>query len=225
MALLIPGTRLLSRLAIFGAMTTPQTLTIRSFTDRAEALAHFVLRAGEAPGFWRSTMPLAVRWTSPWRRSNGRRWWESSRTTTPCTRPGSPTRLPAAVIERKGRTGANSCTLALDSTRAADGRIRRRGPLRRTGGKGRRVQPASPRAGSFSSGQRRASVPCWRCSDVARRKSATSGAGWVLSLPSSTSRAPSLRAGSPPARLAVCSPRVMPRPTFVTSKSEWNRDR
>src|SRR5215813_11134585 len=30
-------------------MTTPQTLTIRSFTDRAEALAHFVLRAGEAP--------------------------------------------------------------------------------------------------------------------------------------------------------------------------------
>jgi hypothetical protein len=30
-------------------MTTPQTLTIRSFTDRAEALAHFILRAGEAP--------------------------------------------------------------------------------------------------------------------------------------------------------------------------------
>jgi len=30
-------------------MTTPQTLTIRTFTDRAEALAHFVLRAGEAP--------------------------------------------------------------------------------------------------------------------------------------------------------------------------------
>jgi hypothetical protein len=30
-------------------MTTPQTITIRSFTDRAEALAHFILRAGEAP--------------------------------------------------------------------------------------------------------------------------------------------------------------------------------
>lgn len=30
-------------------MTTPQTLTIRSFTDRAEALSHFILRAGEAP--------------------------------------------------------------------------------------------------------------------------------------------------------------------------------
>ncbi len=30
-------------------MTTPQTLTIRTFTDRAEALAHFILRAGEAP--------------------------------------------------------------------------------------------------------------------------------------------------------------------------------
>lgn len=30
-------------------MTTPQTLTIRSFSDRAEALAHFILRAGEAP--------------------------------------------------------------------------------------------------------------------------------------------------------------------------------
>lgn len=30
-------------------MTTPQTLTIRTFTDRAEGLAHFTLRAGEAP--------------------------------------------------------------------------------------------------------------------------------------------------------------------------------
>ncbi|MBK8003696.1 MAG: hypothetical protein IPK12_07035 [Gemmatimonadetes bacterium] len=30
-------------------MTTPQTLTIRTFSDRAEALAHFILRAGEAP--------------------------------------------------------------------------------------------------------------------------------------------------------------------------------
>jgi hypothetical protein len=30
-------------------MTTPSTLTIRSFSDRAEALSHFMLRAGEAP--------------------------------------------------------------------------------------------------------------------------------------------------------------------------------
>ena len=30
-------------------MTTPQTLSVRSFTDRAEALSHFILRAGEAP--------------------------------------------------------------------------------------------------------------------------------------------------------------------------------
>ncbi|MDF3052005.1 MAG: hypothetical protein K0S19_110 [Geminicoccaceae bacterium] len=30
-------------------MTTPQTLAIRTFTDRAEGLSHFVLRAGEAP--------------------------------------------------------------------------------------------------------------------------------------------------------------------------------
>ena len=30
-------------------MTIPQTLTIRSFGDRAEALSHFILRAGEAP--------------------------------------------------------------------------------------------------------------------------------------------------------------------------------
>lgn len=29
--------------------TTPQTLVIRTFHDRAEGLAHFVLRAGEAP--------------------------------------------------------------------------------------------------------------------------------------------------------------------------------
>jgi hypothetical protein len=30
-------------------MATPQTVTIRTFTDRAEALAHFIQRAGEAP--------------------------------------------------------------------------------------------------------------------------------------------------------------------------------
>jgi hypothetical protein len=30
-------------------MSTPQTLVIRTFTDRAEGLAHFMLRAGEAP--------------------------------------------------------------------------------------------------------------------------------------------------------------------------------
>jgi hypothetical protein len=30
-------------------MTTPQALMIRTFPDRAEALAHFILRAGEAP--------------------------------------------------------------------------------------------------------------------------------------------------------------------------------
>jgi hypothetical protein len=30
-------------------MTTPQTLVVRTFTDRAEGLSHFLLRAGEAP--------------------------------------------------------------------------------------------------------------------------------------------------------------------------------
>lgn len=30
-------------------MTTPQTVSIRTFTERAEALAHFIVRAGEAP--------------------------------------------------------------------------------------------------------------------------------------------------------------------------------
>jgi hypothetical protein len=30
-------------------MSTPQALTIRTFADRAEALSHFILRAGEAP--------------------------------------------------------------------------------------------------------------------------------------------------------------------------------
>jgi hypothetical protein len=30
-------------------MTAPQAVTIRTFTDRAEALAHFIQRAGEAP--------------------------------------------------------------------------------------------------------------------------------------------------------------------------------
>ena len=33
------------------SMTTPTTLTIRTFADRAEAMAHAVLRAGEAPRF------------------------------------------------------------------------------------------------------------------------------------------------------------------------------
>lgn len=30
-------------------MTQPQTLTVRTFSDRAEGLAHFLLRAGDAP--------------------------------------------------------------------------------------------------------------------------------------------------------------------------------
>src|SRR3954468_12783737 len=30
-------------------MTAPQTLVVRSFSDRAEGLSHFGLRAGEAP--------------------------------------------------------------------------------------------------------------------------------------------------------------------------------
>src|SRR5919112_2024126 len=30
-------------------MTSPNTLVVRTFTDRAEGLSHFVLRAGEAP--------------------------------------------------------------------------------------------------------------------------------------------------------------------------------
>ncbi|HRZ09176.1 MAG TPA: hypothetical protein P5319_04715, partial [Gemmatimonadales bacterium] len=32
-------------------MTTTQNLVVRSFNDRAEGLAHFMLRAGEAPRF------------------------------------------------------------------------------------------------------------------------------------------------------------------------------
>ena len=31
------------------AMATPSTLTVRTFTERAEAFSHFMLRAGEAP--------------------------------------------------------------------------------------------------------------------------------------------------------------------------------
>lgn len=38
-----------SRGSIFPDMATPQTLVVRTFTDRAEGLSHFVLRAGEAP--------------------------------------------------------------------------------------------------------------------------------------------------------------------------------
>ena len=34
---------------IFRRMTSPNTLVVRTFTDRAEGLSHFVLRAGEAP--------------------------------------------------------------------------------------------------------------------------------------------------------------------------------
>ena len=30
-------------------MTSPQALVVRTFSDRAEGLPHFVLRAGEAP--------------------------------------------------------------------------------------------------------------------------------------------------------------------------------
>lgn len=36
-------------LPVHSYMATPQTLVVRTFTDRAEGLSHFVLRAGEAP--------------------------------------------------------------------------------------------------------------------------------------------------------------------------------
>ena len=36
-------------LPLDSSMTSPQSLVVRTFTDRAEGLSHFVLRAGEAP--------------------------------------------------------------------------------------------------------------------------------------------------------------------------------
>jgi hypothetical protein len=54
-------------------MTTPQSLVVRTFTDRAEGLSHFLLRAGEAPrllaiddalGCPMETALAALEWTS-----------------------------------------------------------------------------------------------------------------------------------------------------------------
>ena len=63
-------------------MTTPQTLVVRTFTDRAEGLSHFVLRAGEAPrllafddalGCPVETALAALEWTGAVGDSPGRR--------------------------------------------------------------------------------------------------------------------------------------------------------
>ena len=39
----------MASVTVASGMSAPQTLVIRTFTDRAEGLSHFILRAGEAP--------------------------------------------------------------------------------------------------------------------------------------------------------------------------------
>ena len=86
-------------------MSTPSTLTVRTFTDRAEALSHFVLRAGEAPrllafddsvGCPMETALAALEWTKAVGILNDDDLLHAARLTSETA---------AAVIERRGEEG------------------------------------------------------------------------------------------------------------------------
>jgi len=86
-------------------MTEPSTLVVRTFTDRGEALAHFFLRAGEAPrviafddavGMPMETALAALEWTNAVGALNDDDLLHAARLTSETA---------AAVIERKGEGG------------------------------------------------------------------------------------------------------------------------
>src|SRR3954466_241764 len=86
-------------------MSSAQTLVVRTFTDRAEGLSHFVLRAGEAPrllafddalGCPVETALAALEWTG----AGGVLLAAALRPAA-----GPPGEPPAAVIERRGSDG------------------------------------------------------------------------------------------------------------------------
>ncbi len=86
-------------------MATPSTLVIRTFADRAEALSHFVLRAGEAPrilafddavGCPVETALAALEWTAAVGILHDDDLLHAARLTSETA---------AAVIERKGEQG------------------------------------------------------------------------------------------------------------------------
>ncbi len=86
-------------------MSDPQTLTVRTFVERAEALSHFVLRAGEAPrllafddtvGCPVETALAALEWTRAVGILHDDDLLHAARLTSETA---------AAVIERKGKEG------------------------------------------------------------------------------------------------------------------------
>ena len=66
-------------------MSTRETVAIRTFSDRAEALGHFVIRAGESPRFLAFDDVAGCPVLPP---SNGPGWWGSCWTMTCCMPPG-----------------------------------------------------------------------------------------------------------------------------------------
>jgi hypothetical protein len=89
----------------FWSMAEPSTLVVRTFLDRAEALAHFFLRAGEAPrviafddavGMPMETALAALEWTNAVGALHDDDLLHAARLTSETA---------AAVIERKGEGG------------------------------------------------------------------------------------------------------------------------
>ena len=98
-------------------MTSPQTLVVRTFTDRAEGLSHFVLRAGEAPrllafddalGCPVETALAALEWTGAVGILLDDDLLHAARLTSETA---------AAVVERKGQEGRRFVYLGPGSTR------------------------------------------------------------------------------------------------------------
>ena len=186
-------------------MTSPQSLVVRTFTDRAEGLSHFVLRAGEAPrllafddalGCPVETALAALEWTGAVGILLDDDLLHAARLTSETA---------AAVIERKGPDGRRFVYLGprLDAPPmdVFEGAVLFDEPGREGGG----VHPARARARRTFSAPRPARAPCSPCLGGARPRSGTCAAGWGRSSRSWTCRGRWWPGGSPPARPAACS--------------------
>ena len=205
-------------------MTSPQTLVVRTFTDRAEGLSHFVLRAGEAPrllafddalGCPVETALAALEWTGAVGILLDDDLLHAARLTSETA---------AAVIERKGPDGRRFVYLGprLDAPPmdVFEGAVLFDEPGREGGG----VHPARPRAGALSPRHRRRRGPARAARPAGARAPAPAPLARVRSSRSWTCRARWWPAGSRPARPAACSARRIPSRPTATSRSGWSPD-
>ncbi len=159
-------------------MSTPQTLVVRTFTDRAEGLSHFVLRAGEAPrllafddalGCPVETALAALEWTGAVGILLDDDMLHAARLTSETA---------AAVIERKGQKVDGTSTSARGSTRRR-WMCSKAPSFSMSRASRRSSSPTAPTRSRTSSVRPPGRARCSRSWAVARPRSGICGAGWV----------------------------------------------